>query len=197
MLVLVVPATPALSRVLLIDEPPVVAGTSNGPGQPVAVRLPPNAKGEMPPDPNEAAFQAHKARQDARYALTSEELERAKGIVADDAYLKSLFNGVPFTTANFGSWKSVDDDAAHGAVMDLTLARPVSPGMTELPILEELPGKAYKGGKFQASIRNAAAFRVIVDFSSGAVVDVVPVNDGAADVRPGPRNPARASSEGR
>lgn len=182
----------------MIDKPPVVDETGNGPGQSaVAVRLPPNAKGEMPPDPNQAAFEAHKARQDARYALKPEELERAKRIAADDVYLKGLFDGVQFTTTNVGSWKSADDDAAHGAVMDLVLSRPVSPGMTDLPVLEELPGKAYGRGKFQASIRNAATFRVIVDFSSGAVVDVMPVNDGTADVRPGPRNPARGKSEGR
>ncbi len=198
LLALAIPAAPALSNVLLIDEPPIVNGTVEGPGRSSQqVRLPPMANGEMPPEPNQAALEAHKARQDAHYALTSDELARAKRIVAEDTYLKGLFRGVSFTMGHFGSWKGPDDDAAHGAVMDLTLSRPISSRMTDLPVIEELPGEAYERGTFQASISNAAQFRVIVDFSTGGVAEVMPINDGTAEFRPGPRNPARGKSEGR
>jgi hypothetical protein len=190
------PAANAIADLAVADGDPVVK-----PGSPTArpadLRLPPDAAGSVPVDPNAGAASSDIATLNQRYALTTAQRVKAETIlqsstVLGNALKKKSAADVPYTVDQFGAWRDDETGVMHGAIYDITMSRPVNTLMSRLPVLTA----DGQPSTIQVKLTNLQKFTMIVSFDTQAVVEVDPIATEGATFAPGPEMTPRPTPTG-
>jgi hypothetical protein len=173
------PAAEAVTNLVAPQTGPVIGeDDANVPG--VQLRLPPDAAGIAPPEPNPAAIAADKRRVDAAVVISDQQRQRISDILTTDAFAQSLLKDQSWRIAAIAPWG--DEDPLKGAGVDIVLDQALTTGTMLLPAVEAGPGGRLVTSTFTAQLVNIQSLTLLVGFDTNSVLQVLPDTAGAATV---------------